>query len=61
MVQWVKNLIAVAQVAMEAQVQSLAPHCGLKDPTLMQLQLKSQLWLRFNPCPKNFHMLWCGH
>ena len=29
MVQWVKNLIAVAQVAMEAQVQSLAqelPH-----------------------------------
>ena len=28
--QWVKNLIAVAWVAAEAQVQSLAQHSGLR-------------------------------
>ena len=31
MVQWVKNPTAVAQVAVEAQVQYLAQHSGLKD------------------------------
>ena len=34
MVQWVKNLTAVAQVAVEAQVQSPAQCSGLKDPTV---------------------------
>ena len=30
--QWIKNLTAAAQVAVEAQVQSPAQHSGLKDP-----------------------------
>ena len=34
MAQWVKNPTAVAQVTAEAQVQSPAPHSGLKDPAL---------------------------
>ena len=38
MVQWVKNLTAVAQVAVErVQVRSLAEHSGLKDLVLLQL------------------------
>ena len=38
MAQWLKNLKnAVAQVATEVQVQSLAQPCGLKDLTLPQL------------------------
>ena len=36
-VQWVKSLTAVAQVAVEAQVQSLAWRSGLKDPAFPQL------------------------
>ena len=39
--QQVKNPTAVAQVTAEAQVQSPAWLCGLKDPVL------PQLWLRF--------------
>ena len=42
MAQWVKNLTAMAQVAVEAQVQVLALHSGLKDPALPQLWLKIQ-------------------
>ena len=56
--QWVKNLTAVALVAGEAQVWSSAWLSGLKDPALPQLWLRSQLQLRFNPRPRNFHMLW---
>ena len=37
MVQWVKNPIAGAQVAEEAQVRSLARHSGLKDLALLQV------------------------
>ena len=33
--QWVKNLIAVAQVAVKVQVRSLAQCSGLKDPVLL--------------------------
>ena len=29
----------------------------VKDPTLLQLWHRSQLQLRFNPCPRNFDML----
>ena len=47
MAQWIKNLIAVAWVAMEVQVPSPAWHSGLKD--LLLLQQWSQLWLVFNP------------
>ena len=47
--QWVKNLIAVAWVTVEVQIWSPAWHSGLKDPVLPQLQLRSQLWLRFWP------------
>ena len=45
MVQLVRNLTAVAQVAAEAPVQSLAQHSGLKDPALPQLWHRSQMWL----------------
>ena len=51
MAQWVKPLTAVAQVAVEAWVPSLAQHRGLKDLASLQL------WLRFDPWPRNFHML----
>ena len=57
MVQWVKNLAAVAPVAAKAQVQSLARNSRLEDPVLPQRQCKSQLWLRFNPWPGNLCML----
>ena len=46
MAQWVKNQNAAAQVAGEAQDQSLAMCSGLKDPVLLQ-----QLRLRFDPWP----------
>ena len=36
--QWVKNLTAVAQVAMKVWVRSLAGHSGLKDLALPKLQ-----------------------
>ena len=36
-----KNLTAAAQAAVEAN--------GLKDPVLLWLQRRSQLWLGFNP------------
>ena len=38
MVLWVKNLTAVALVAAEVQVQSLARCGGLEDPALLRLQ-----------------------
>ena len=56
--QWVKNLTAVAWVAGEVQVPSPAWRHGLKDLALLQLQCSLQLWLRFSPWPRNFHMLW---
>ena len=49
--QWVKGLSAVAwHCTAEAQCQFLAQCSGLKDPVLLQLQL------RFNSWPENFHM-----
>ena len=44
-VQWVKNPTAMARVAVEMQVWSLAGHSGLKDPALPQLQCRAQLQL----------------
>ena len=44
MAQWVKNLTAVAQVAADARVQSLAGYSRLKDP--------AELRLRFSRWPK---------
>ena len=35
------------------QVQSPARHSGLKDPVLLQLQLRSKLLLRSDPWPGN--------
>ena len=55
-----KNMIAEALVAVEAQVQSLAWCSGLKDPTLQQLQCRSQLQLGFNPWSRNFIGHGCG-
>ena len=52
---WVKNPTAVAQVAAELWVRSPAQHSGLKDLALLQLQHRSQLQLRFNSWPRNFH------
>ena len=39
------------------KLRSLAWCSGLKDPALLQLQRRSQIWLRFNPWPRNFHIL----
>ena len=50
MAQWVKNLTVAAWVIVEVQVQALAGCNGLKDLAL------TQLWLRFNPWPGNFHV-----
>ena len=47
---WVRNLTAMARGAAEVQVRPPAQCSGLKDLVL-------QLWLRFNPWPRNFHML----
>ena len=58
MAQWVKNPTTVVQVAMEAQVRSLAWYSELKDPALPQLWCRLQLQLRLSPLPGNFHMLW---
>ena len=30
----------------------------VKDPELLQLWYRSQLWLGFHPWPRNFHMSW---
>ena len=49
---WVKNLTAVVEV----QVQFPAWCLGLRDPALLQLWHRSQLWLTFNAWPGNFHM-----
>jgi len=43
--QWVKNLTAAAQAAVEAWVWSPAGHSWLKDQALLQMQHKLQLWL----------------
>ena len=48
-VQWVKNLTEVAQVAVEAQIQSLVQYSGLKDPALPQLQHRLKLQLGSDP------------
>ena len=41
-------------VAGEAWVQSLAQCSGLKDPVLLWLQYRLQLYLGFSPWPGNF-------
>ena len=50
--QWVRNPTAVTWVIAEVWVPSLALLSRLKDPALPQLQL------RFDPWPRDFHMLW---
>ena len=55
--QWVKNLISVAQVVAEVWVQPLALRSGFNDLVLPQLQHRLQLQLDFNPWPRNSHML----
>ena len=56
MAPWVKDLTAVARVAVEAWIRSPTQHSGLKDPALPQLWIRLQLQLGFNPWPGNFHM-----
>ena len=55
--QWIKNLTATAQVAVEVQVQSWSQYSGLKYSALPQLWRRSQLHLRFSLWHRNFHML----
>ena len=49
---WVKNPTAVAWVAAELQICSLAQRSGLKDPALLGLGFG------FIPSPGTFHMPW---
>ena len=44
MAQWVKNVTAVSQVAVEAWVPSLAQGTGLKDLATAAAQIQSQAW-----------------
>ena len=53
-VQWVN---AAPQVAAEARGGSLGLVQWVKDPELLQLWHRSQLWLSFDPWSGNFHML----
>lgn len=52
MAQWGKNLTAVAQVPVDVQVRSPPRSSGLRDPVLLQLQL------RVGPWPGNFQVPW---
>ena len=56
-----KNQTAAPQFTVEAWVQCLAQHSGLKDPALPQLQQRWQLQLRFNPSPGISICCWCSH
>ena len=55
-VQWVKNLTAVAQVTATVWVWGPAWCSGLKDLALPHLQHRSKLQLGLGPWPGNFHM-----
>ena len=59
--QWVKYLTAVAWVATEARVRSLALHSGLKDPTLPQLWHRLQLCSDSIPGQETAVCRGCGH
>ena len=65
----IQNLWGVP--AMSQCVNDLAYHCGgndlipglaqwIKDPLLLQLWYRSQLQLRLDPWPRNFHVPWGG-
>ena len=47
----------MAQVAAEVRFHP-GPVKWVKDPELPQLWHRSQLRLRFDPWPRNFHVLW---
>ena len=53
--QWVKNVIAMAWVAVEVQVQSLAQSTWVKTPGVA-VQVTAVAQIQF--LPGNFHMLW---
>ena len=53
--QWVKDPCAAARVTVEARVQSLASHSGLKVLVLPQLRLGFSPWLGTSMC------CGCGH
>ena len=57
-VQQVKNLTAAAWVTAEAGVQLPVQGSGLKALALLQVWRRSQMQLRFDPQPRNFHMPW---
>ena len=47
---WVKEL------AFSLYSVGLMPRAGVKDLVLLQLWCGLQLWLRFDPWPRNFHL-----
>lgn len=55
-VQWVKNPIAATSVSAKVHIRSLAWQTWLKDLVLLQLLYRSQLWLRLDTWPGNFHI-----
>ena len=58
---WIKNTIAVAHVTAEVQVRSPAHLSGLKDPTLLHLQHRSDCDSDSIPGPGTSIYLGCGH
>ena len=56
-VQWVKNLTAVAEWLRSVQKCRFNPWLELKDLVLLQLRCRMMLWLPFSPWPGNGHML----
>ena len=61
MVQWVKNLTAAAQVALEVQVHSLAQGSGFKDLALLQLRVICNCGLDSVLGPGTSVCRGCGH
>ena len=56
MVQWVEDLVLSLWLHGFEPPTTTTPMQWVKDQELLQLWQRSQLWLRFDPWPRNFHM-----